>query len=173
MQSLHRLSALSSWRISCRPGEIVAHRGDFMLDWDEERNSQHRRLCSYALTFAHIGEQTILAKVTDETTKEQCEIAQRQLLELATWLAGQATLFHYPTTTGTHFCVWDIYTDLSMRLKNLYLMQKPEPHQPPPAPRSKPLTPEEIINDLEAGIQASEPEMYFGTDDLTPGDGDR
>jgi hypothetical protein len=135
------------------------------MAWDDSTRTQHRRLCSFAYTFAQIADQSIFGHITDRTTPEQVQAAQHSLLQLCQRLEAQMDMFHYPAATGMHSCVRDIYTDAAFRLKNLVLLQPAPP--PQLAPRKQPLTPEEVVNNLEQALQTSPKETFLGRNDQT------
>jgi hypothetical protein len=50
---------------------------------------QYRRVCPLARTFAQIADQSIFAKITEQTTQEQFAKAQQSLLQLCQRLEAQ------------------------------------------------------------------------------------
>jgi hypothetical protein len=130
--------------------------------WYDKSQSQHRRLCSAAFTFAQIAEQTIFAWITDRMTPEQFKLAQQNLTLLCRELEATVDWDHYASSSGPiHSCVRDIYTDAAFRLKNLEIMQEAAP--PPPAQQL--ITREGVVIDLEDKIQTSTEETDVGTED--------
>jgi hypothetical protein len=129
-------------------------------------NSAYPTLCSHARTFAHVADQSIFSKITDQTTPEQFEAAQYSLLNLCQRLEANLDMFHYPSAVGTHQCVRDVYTEAAYHLKHLAIMQ-PEP-LPAPPPRQQVITIEGIVVDLEEELRTSREETYLGMDDTDP-----
>jgi hypothetical protein len=132
------------------------------MAWYDEINSQQRRLCRDAFTFAQIVEQTIFAQISDRTTPEQFKLAEQSLSQLCNELAARVDWDHYASSFGPiHSCVRDVYTDAASRLKNLEIMKAPPP--PPPAPQL--ITQEGVVINAEEKIQTSTEETDLGTDD--------
>ena len=66
---------------------------------------------------------------------------------------------HYAAHIGTHVCVGVLYKEASLRLKNLALLQ-PEPLPPETGP--KPLSPKDIVNNLENDLPVDPDKTYLG-----------
>jgi hypothetical protein len=118
-------------------------------------------LCSYAEAFERIVEAGIFSNVTEHTSKEQCDAALEMLNLLRTKIESGMSPFHYPAPSGTHYCVADTYMAAVFRLKGLALLRKAPP---PPAPRKRSLTPEDVVKNLEEAIKASSQETFLGSE---------
>jgi hypothetical protein len=136
------------------------------MQWYDERRSQQRNLCSFAFTFAQIAEQTIFARITNHTTREQFEAALQALDELCRRLERQMDWSHYPASHGMHSCIRDVFTDAEFRLKNLAIM-----HQAPLPATQQVTTVEGVVIDMEERLRTSTEETYLGTDDSMPNNG--
>ena len=124
---------------------------------------QYRRLCPQSRTFEQIADQSIFAKITDQTTQEQFAQAQQSLLELCQRLEAQVDLFHYAQPYGPpHSCVRDLYLHAAAHLENLAIMQIPVQ---PPVPKQQLITSDGTVIDLEDRVQTSSNETDTGTED--------
>jgi hypothetical protein len=131
------------------------------MHWYDESNSQHRRLCSAAGTFAQIAEQTIFARITDRTTPEQFRLAQESLRRLCSEFAAMVDWDHYPASSGPgHMCVSELYGAAAACLRHLAIMQPP-----PPPPSQQLITREGVVIDIEDKPQTSTVETDVGIED--------
>jgi hypothetical protein len=75
--------------------------------------------------------------------------------------SAQDSIFSQLTdeTTPAHICVGVLYKEASLRLKNLAVLQ-PEPL--PPVIGPQPLTPEDIVDNLENDLPPDPDETYLG-----------
>jgi hypothetical protein len=65
---------------------------------------------------------------------------------------------HYAAHIGTHICVGVLYKEASLRLKNLAVLQP----EPPPATGPQPLSPEDIVNNLENELPPDPGDTFLG-----------
>jgi hypothetical protein len=66
---------------------------------------------------------------------------------------------HYASQLGTHLCLEVLYKEASLRLRNLAILQ-PEPLPLETGPQ--PLSPEDIVNNLENDLPVAPDETYLG-----------
>jgi hypothetical protein len=116
-------------------------------------------LCVYSDVFYRSAQDSIFSQLTDETTPGQYEQAQANLLLMKQELEKDMPRMHYAAHIGTHICVGVLYKEASLRLKNLALLQ-PEPLPPETGP--KPLSPKDIVNNLENDLPVDPDETYLG-----------
>jgi hypothetical protein len=125
-------------------------------------------LCVFSDLFHRTAQDTIFSQLTDETTPGQYEQAQTFLLLMKQELELDMPPIHYASQFGSHLCVEVLYKEASLRLKNLALL-KPEPLPPETGP--KPLTPEDIVNNLENDLPIDPDETYLGEEKETENSG--
>jgi hypothetical protein len=90
-----------------------------------------RPTCPHARTFIQIAEQTIFSKITEHTRPDQFTAAEEILQQLCHRLEAQVDMFHYPATTGDHWCVRDVYDHAVLALAGLVATHQQEVAQPP------------------------------------------
>ena len=125
-------------------------------------------LCVFSNMFYRTAQDSIFSQLTDDTTPAQFEQAQANLLLMKEELEKDMPRMHYAAQTGTHVCVGMLYKEASLRLKNLALLQT-EPL--PPATGPQPLTPEDIVNNLENDLPVDPDETYLGDEKETEDNG--
>jgi hypothetical protein len=125
-------------------------------------------LCLYANLFYRTAEDSIFSQLTDDTTPAQFEQAQTFLLLMKEEFEIDMPRMHYATHIGTHVCVEMLYKEASLRLKNLAALQ-PEPLPLETGPQ--PLSPEDIVNNLENDLPVDPEETYLGDDNETQNNG--
>jgi hypothetical protein len=117
------------------------------------RDSDNPIPCPYAKELRAIAEETIFARVTATTTKDDFALAQRSLLSLYQDLSQrmQKDTFHFPSArTGRHRCLDAEYEETYHRLKNIALMHQAPPPAPP-APPPKPRSLADVVKDFRDG----------------------
>ena len=121
-----------------------------------QRLAASRPRCYLATTFAQVFEQSVLSRVSADTTAEEFQALQQSLIRLCLELEQQADWRHYPAAgTLSHSCVRDTYTQAAFLLKNLSLTQ-PMPPAPPPL-EPPPLEPQEhSLEDIVNNIASAE-----------------
>jgi hypothetical protein len=103
-------------------------------------------LCVFSDVFYRSAQDTIFSQLTDDTTPAQFEQALDNLLLMKEELAKDMPPMHYASQLGTHLCLEALYKEAILCLKNLAVLQ-PEPL--PPITGPQPLSPEDIVNNLE------------------------
>jgi hypothetical protein len=116
-------------------------------------------LCVYSDVFYRSAQDSIFSQLTDDTTPAQYEQAQANLLLMKEELEKDMPVMHYASQIGTHLCVGVLYKEAALRLRNLALLQ-PEPLAPVIGPL--PLSPEDIVNNLENDLPPDPDETYLG-----------
>jgi hypothetical protein len=116
-------------------------------------------LCVFSDVFHRTAQDTIFSQLTDDTTPEQFEAAQANLLQMKQELEQDMPPMHYAAQFGSHLCVAVLYKEAALRLRNLALLH-PEPL--PPVTSPQPLTPEDIVNNLENDLPPDPDETYLG-----------
>jgi hypothetical protein len=116
-------------------------------------------LCVFSDVFHRTAQDTIFSQLTDDTTPEQFEKAQANLLQMKQDLEQGMLPMHYAAQFGSHLCVAVLYKEASLRLRNLALLQ-PEPL--PPVIGPQPLTPEDIVNNLENDLPTNPQDTLLG-----------
>jgi hypothetical protein len=116
-------------------------------------------LCLYSNMFYRTAQDSIFSQLTDDTTPDQFEQAQASLLQMKEELEKDMPRIHYASHIGTHVCVGMLYKEGSLRLKNLAALQ-PEPLPLETVPQ--PLTPEDIVNNLENDLPTNLQDTLLG-----------
>jgi hypothetical protein len=116
-------------------------------------------LCVYSDVFYRTAQDSIFSQLTDETTPAQFEQAQAYLLLMKQELEQDMPAMHYASQIGMHLCVGVLYKEAALRFRNLALLQ-PEPL--PPVIGPQPLSPEDIVNNLENDLPVDPDETYLG-----------
>jgi hypothetical protein len=115
--------------------------------------------CVFSDVFHRTAEDTVFSQLTDDTTSQQYEQALANLLLLKEELEKDMPVMHYASHLGTHLCVGVLYKEAVLRLKNLALL-RPEPLPLETGP--EPLSPEDIVNNLENDLPIDPDETYLG-----------
>jgi hypothetical protein len=116
-------------------------------------------LCVFSNLFYRTAQDSIFSQLTDDTTPAQFEQAQTFLLLMKEELEMDMPRMHYVSHIGTHLCVEVLYKEAVLRLKNLALL-KPEPL--PPETGQQPLSPEDIVNNLENDLPTDPQDTFLG-----------
>jgi hypothetical protein len=116
-------------------------------------------LCVFSDVFYRTAQDSIFSQLTDDTTPAQFEQALANLHLMKEELAKDMPPMHYASHIGTHVCLEVLYKEAILRLKNLAVLQ-PEPL--PPVIGPQPLTPEDIVNNLENDLPPDPDETYLG-----------
>jgi hypothetical protein len=116
-------------------------------------------LCLYANVFYRTAQDSIFAQLTDDTTPAQFAQAQTFLLLMKEELEKDMPRLHYASHLDTHGCVGVLYKEASLRLRNLAALQ-PEPLPLETGPQ--PLTPEDIVNNLENDLPTNPQDTLLG-----------
>jgi hypothetical protein len=116
-------------------------------------------LCLYSNMFYRTAQDSIFSQLTDDTTPAQFEQAQTFLLLMKEELEMDMPRLHYAAQTGTHVCVGMLYKEAVLRLKNLAVLQ-PEPIPLETGPQ--PLSPEDIVNNLENDLPTNPQDTLLG-----------
>src|ERR671914_836857 len=124
--------------------------------------------CLFSDVFHRTSEDTIFSQITDDTTPAQFEQAQAYLLQMKEELEKDMPRMHYAAHIGTHICVGVLYKEALLRLKNLAVLQ-PEPLPLETGPQ--PLSPEDIVNNLENDLPVAPDDTYLGEEKETENDG--
>jgi hypothetical protein len=127
--------------------------------------SGSRATCPHARTFVQIAEQTIFNKITEHTHPDQFTLAEDILRQLCERLEAQVDMFHYPSATGDHWCVRDVYDHAVLALAGLAAMHQQAVPEPP---RQQLITRKGVVIDLEDTIQTSTTETDLGIEDTPP-----
>jgi hypothetical protein len=125
----------------------------------DPRLASYDRLCQPARRLALSADQ-IIAKITDQTTKEQIQDARYALTALYETLARQLDFTHHVGPPGQiyHPCLREVFVDADAKLNVLAVLQpEPEPSQPEEQPRR--LTPEQVYEIFEAFLSE---DLFFG-----------
>jgi hypothetical protein len=128
----------------------------FSRDWILPRDLP---LCVFSNVFYRSAQDTIFSQLTDDTTVQQYEQALANLLLMKEELEKDMPVMHYASHIGTHLCVGVLYKEAVLRLKNLAIL-RPEPLPLETGP--KPLSPEDIVNNLENELPVDPDETYLG-----------
>jgi hypothetical protein len=120
--------------------------------------------CVYSDVFYRSAQDSIFSQLTDETIPAQFERAQANLLQMKEELEKDMPRMHYASHLGTHVCVGVLYKEASLRLKNLAVLQ-PEPLPPETGPQ--PLSPEDIVNNLENDLPTDPQDTFLGDEKET------
>jgi hypothetical protein len=116
-------------------------------------------LCLYSNMFYRTAQDSIFSQLTEDTTPAQFEQAQTFLLLMKEELEMDMPRMHYASHIGTHVCVGMLYKEASLRLKNLAVLQ-PEPLPLETGPQ--PLSPEDIVNNLENDLPTDPQDTFLG-----------
>ena len=125
-------------------------------------------LCLYSNMFYRTAQDSIFSQLTDDTTPAQFEQAQTFLLLMKEELEKDMPRLHYASHLDTHVCVELLYKEALLRLKNLQILH-PEPL--PLETRPQPLSPEDIVNNLENDLPVDPDETYLGDEKETEDNG--
>lgn len=125
----------------------------------DQRLASYPQICPPARRLALFGDQ-IIAKITDQTTKEQIQAARYALTALYETLASQLHFTHYADYPGhgIHPCIREVYVDADARLKVLMELH-PEPAPMQPEEPQRRLTPEQVYEIFEAFLSE---DLFFG-----------
>jgi hypothetical protein len=115
-------------------------------------------LCVFSDLFHRTAQDSIFSQLNDDTTPEQFAEAQANLLLMKQELEKDMPAMHYASQFGTHLCVGALYHEASLRLKNLALLQP----VPPQVTGPQPLSPEDIVNNLENDLPPDPDETFLG-----------
>jgi hypothetical protein len=115
-------------------------------------------LCVYSDVFHRTAQDTIFSQLSDDTTPEQFEKAQANLLLMKQELEKDMPLMHYAAQFGSHLCVAVLYKEAALRLRNLALLQP----MPPQVTGPQPLSPEDIVNNLVNDLPPDPEETFLG-----------
>jgi hypothetical protein len=116
-------------------------------------------LCVFSDVFHRTAQDTIFSQLSDDITPEQFEAAQANLLLMKQELEQDMPPLHYATQFGSHICVAVLYKEATLRLRNLALLQ---PVPPPETGQQQPLSPEDIVNNLENDLPTDPEETFLG-----------
>jgi hypothetical protein len=116
-------------------------------------------LCLYSNMFYRTAQDSIFSQLTDDTTPAQFEQAQTFLLLMKEELEKDMPRLHYASHLDTHVCVGMLYKEALLRLKNLQVLH-PEPLPLETGP--KPLSPEDIVNNLENDLPTKPQDTLLG-----------
>jgi hypothetical protein len=116
-------------------------------------------LCLFSSAYYRIAQDSVFSQLTDDTTPEQFEQAQANLLQMKEELEKDMPRIHYASHIGTHGCVGVLYKEASLRLLNLAVLQA---ELLPPETGPQPLSPEDIVNNLENDLPPDPKETYLG-----------
>jgi hypothetical protein len=125
----------------------------------DPRLASYDRLCQPARQLALSADQ-IIAKVTDQTTKEQIQDARYALTALYETLARQLDFTHHVGPPGQifHTCLREVFVDADAKLKVLAVLQ-PEPKPSQPEEQQRHWTPEQVYKFFEAFLSE---DTFFG-----------
>jgi hypothetical protein len=115
--------------------------------------------CLFSDAFHRTAEDTIFNQLTDDTTPAQYEQALANLRLMKETFEQDMPVMHYASHIGTLVCVEVLYKEAVLRLKNLMLL-RPEPLPLETGPT--PLSPEDIVNNLENDLPVDPEETYLG-----------
>jgi hypothetical protein len=116
-------------------------------------------LCLFSNVFHRTAQDSIFSQLTDDTTPQQYAAAQANLLLMKEELEKDMPPMHYASHIGTHICLEVLYKEGSLRLKNLAVLQ-PEPLPLETGPQ--PLSPEDIVNNLENDLPTDPQDTFLG-----------
>ena len=125
-------------------------------------------LCLYSNMFYRTAQDSIFSQLTDDTTPGQFEQAQTFLLLMKEELEMDMPRLHYASHLDTHVCLGMLYKEAVLRLKNLQVLH-PEPLPLETGPQ--PLSPEDIVNNLENDLPVDPDETYLGDEKETEDNG--
>jgi hypothetical protein len=125
-------------------------------------------LCLYSNMFYRTAQDSIFSQLTDDTTPAQFEQAQAYLLQMKEELEKDMPHMHYASHLGTHVCVGMLYKEAVLRLKNLAVLH-PEPLPLEAGPQ--PLSPEDIVNNLENDLPTNPQDTLLGDERETEDSG--
>jgi hypothetical protein len=120
--------------------------------------------CPYAKEFRAIVRETIFARVTATSSREDFTLAQQSILSLYQDLSQrmQRETFHFPSArTGRHRCLAAEYEETYHRLKNIALLSEQQPAAPPEPLR----TLEDVVRDLGDPFQPHPDVTPLGIDE--------
>jgi hypothetical protein len=125
----------------------------------DARLASDDRLCQPARRLALFGDQ-IIAKITDQTSKEQIQAARYVLTALYETLARDLDFTHHIGPPGQifHPCIRDVFVDADAKLKVLAVLQ-PEPEPSQPEEQQRHWTPEQVYEIFEAFLSE---DTFFG-----------
>jgi hypothetical protein len=92
----------------------------------------------------------LVANISETTSVEQFEQAQKSLLFLFQELKERLDPLHF-RTPGGHPCLEQCYLEYAMLIRNRAILQKPLPPPSPPVPPPKPRSLTDVVKDF-AGI---------------------
>ena len=116
-------------------------------------------LCLYSNMFYRTAQDSIFSQLSDDTTPAQFEQAQTFLRLMKEELEKDMPRLHYASHLDTHVCVGMLYKEAILRLKNLQVLH-PEPLPLETGP--KPLSPEDIVNNLENDLPTNPQDTLLG-----------
>jgi hypothetical protein len=123
--------------------------------------TQYRRLCIPARTFAEIGNE-LYGQITEQTTPEQIRELEQSLFRIYKELEAQTGMLHYASSFGPpHTCLKDTYLHAVALLQNKAILQQPAP----PPPTQQLISREGAVIDLEERAQTNSEETDLGTED--------
>ena len=125
-------------------------------------------LCLYSNMFYRTAQDSVFSQLSDDTTPAQFEQAQSFLRLMKEELELDMPRLHYASHLDTHVCVGMLYKEALLRLKNLQVLH-PEPLPLETGP--KPLSPEDIVNNLENDLPINPEETYLGDENETEDNG--
>jgi hypothetical protein len=117
--------------------------------------------CQLARTFMSIADQSVFARISEQTAPETFAAVQASLRQLCAQLEQQADWLHYSSPASlSHYCVRDAYTQAVFYLRHLSLT-KPAP--PPPAGPDKPAeTLADVVREVGDFLQPNPDETPLG-----------
>jgi hypothetical protein len=118
--------------------------------------------------FYRTAQDSIFSQLSDDTTPAQFEQAQTFLRLMKEELEMDMPRLHYASHLDTHVCVGMLYKEAVLRLKNLQALH-PEPLPLETGPQ--PLSPEDIVNNLENDLPINPEETYLGDEKETEDNG--
>jgi hypothetical protein len=116
--------------------------------------------CQEARRLQTFATKAIIPKLSDATTQEQFDAVLAALEQLKETLVSEKRTFHFPASSGRHYCIEECYQDLEASLRNQWTL-RPQPI-PEPEPRSPLETPEQVVADLGELIQHRSDETVLG-----------
>jgi hypothetical protein len=116
----------------------------------DSRLASYERLCRPARSLALLGDQ-IIAKITDQISKDQIQAARYALAALYETLARQLDFTHHVGPPGQifHTCIREVFDDADAKLKVLAVLQ-PEPKPSQSEEQQRHWTPEQVYELFEA-----------------------
>jgi hypothetical protein len=105
----------------------------------------------------------LLQSLSGAASLSQFSEGQKSLLFLYQELSQLKDPWH-PRFPGGHRCLEHCYLEYATRIRNKALLFQPAPAQPPepPAPSSKPMSDEELMERLKAYVATRTKETFFG-----------